>query len=274
MPYIHVPPLHLGPLTVHAFGVISVVAIVLGVKATRHCAADLGLDIHLVDRLMPWVLLGVIVGAHLVSVLLYSPDRIMGEPLVLLRLWDGISSYGGILGGVIAALLFFRRLGLRMRHYKQALLFGAVVSLLVGRFGCSIAHDHPGRITDAPVAVQGWPTADTPDRSLGLYTDGPRRHDLGLYEFLYLIPLTGALFALRRFRPFEDFHLVFVLLLYTPARFLLDYLRVYEKRYWGLTPGQYLSAAFFLVAIYLLCHRLKQARIINGPARHFFKGPT
>jgi len=254
------------------FGAIAVVAIVLGVKATRHCATDLGLDVHLVDRLMPWVLVGVLLGAHLISVLLYYPDRIIHEPIVLLRLWDGLSSYGGILGGLIAALLFFRRLGLRMRHYKQALLFGAVVSLLVGRFGCSIAHDHPGRITSAPVAVQGWPTADTPERSLGLYANGPRRHDLGLYEFLYLIPLTGALYALRRFRPFEDFHLVFVLVLYTPVRFFLDCLRVYEKRYYGLTPGQYLSLAFFMVAIYLLCHRLRQARIMHGPPRHFFEG--
>jgi len=240
---------------------MAVLAIVLGVKATRHCAADLGLDIHLVDRLMPRVLLGVIIGAHLISVILYQPDRIIHEPLILVKLWDGISSFGGILGGLIAAYLFFRRLGLRMRHYKQALLFGAVVSLLVGRFGCSIVHDHPGRTTSAPVAVQGWPTTDTPQRSLGLYTDGPRRHDLGLYEFLYLIPLTGALYALRRFRPFEDFHLVFVLLLYTPVRFFLDYLRVYERRYYGLTPGQYLSALFFIVTIYLMFHRLKQLGI-------------
>ena len=81
-----------------------------------------------------------------------------------------------------------------------------------------------------------------------------------------MIPLTGALYALRRFRPFEDFHLIFVLLLYTPVRFLLDYLRVHERHYFGLTPGQYLSVAFFLVAIYLLCHRLKQTRIAHGPA--------
>jgi phosphatidylglycerol---prolipoprotein diacylglyceryl transferase len=265
MPYIHVPPIHLGPLSIHIFGIIAAVAVVLGAKATRHCAADLGLDIGLVDRLMPWLLLGVIVGAHVMSVLLYFPGRVVREPLVLLRLWDGLSSFGGILGGLVAAYLFFRRLGLRMKHYKQALLFGAVVSLLVGRFGCSIAHDHPGRITKAPVAVQGWPTAETAQRPLGFYSDGARRHDLGLYEFLYLIPLTGALYALRRFRPFEDFHLVFVLLLYTPVRFSLDYLRIGERRYYGLTPGQYLSLLFFMIAIYMLFHRLKHLRIRSGP---------
>ena len=74
---------------------------------------------------------GRFVGAHLVSVVLYSPGRIVEEPLVLVKFWDGISSFGGIFGGLVVAYLFFRRLKLRMKHYTQALLFGAVVCLMV-----------------------------------------------------------------------------------------------------------------------------------------------
>ena len=74
---------------------------------------------------------------------------------------------------------------------------------------------------------------------------------MGLYEFLLLIPLTGILYGLRRAKPFEDFHLVVVLLLYTPLRFFLDFLRAFEKRYWGLTPGQYFSIGFFMLAVFL-----------------------
>ncbi len=248
-PYFHIPSVGLGPFSVHAFGVIAALAVVLGVKATRHRAAELGLDVHVVDRLMPWLVLAVFVGAHLVSVVLYYPDEIIEDPLVLLRLWDGLSSFGGILGGLVAVYLFFRRLGIRKKHYVQALLFGTVVSLLVGRFGCAVTHDHPGKVTTCPLAVQGWPTAQTPERTLGFYTDGPRRHDLGLYEFLFLIPVTGILYALRRCRPFEHFHIVLVLLLYTPVRFCLDFLRVAEKQYLGLTPGQYFAVAFLVVGL-------------------------
>ncbi len=251
MPYLHVPPFQFGPFAFHIFGLITLLAVILGVKATRYRAAELGLDVGVIDRLMPWLCVGVLLGAHLVSVLLYSPDRLLREPLLLLKLWDGLSSFGGIIGGLVAAVLFLRRLGLTTRHYRQALLFGAVVSLLVGRFGCSVAHDHPGKETTASFAVKGWPTAEMPERGLGFYSDGPRRHDLGLYEFLFLIPLTGILYGLRRVRPFEDFHLVVVLLLYTPLRFFLDFLRDFEKRYWGLTPGQYFSIGFFTLAVYL-----------------------
>ena len=180
MPYIYVPPINIGPVTIHAFGVITALAVLLGIKATRHRAAELKLDVHLIDRLMPWLVLGVFAGAHLIAVFFYTPSKIIDDPLIFLRFWDGLSSFGGIFGGLVVAYIFLCRLKIKMKHYTQALLFGAVVSLLVGRFGCSIAHDHPGKVTTCAVAVQGWPTVDTPKRTLGFYTDGPRRHDLGL----------------------------------------------------------------------------------------------
>ncbi len=265
MPYFHVPPIGLGPVTIHVFGIITVMAILLGAKAAKHRAKELGLDVRVVDRLVPWLVLGVFVGAHLVSVVFYNPDRIVEDPLVLVKLWDGISSFGGIFGGLTVVYLFFRRLKLQRKHYTQALLFGAVVCLLVGRFGCSVAHDHPGKATNSPLAVKGWPTADTPKRTLGFYTDGPRRHDLGLYEFLYLIPVTGLLYAARRFRPFENFHLALVLFLYTPIRFLLDFLRYGERLYYGLTPGQYFAIALFMVAIILTIKGLRKIEVRPPP---------
>ena len=266
MPYLHVPPIGLGPLTIHAFGIITVVAILLGAKAAKHRARELGLEVRVVDRLVPWMVIGVFVGAHLVSVVCYSPGRIVEDPLVLVKFWDGISSFGGIFGGLVVAYLFFRRLKLRMKHYTQALLFGAVVCLMVGRFGCSVAHDHPGKETDSSIAVKGWPTAETPKRTLGFYTDGPRRHDLGLYEFLYLIPVTALLYAVRRFRPFENFHLALILFLYTPVRFLLDFLRSTDTLYFGLTPGQYFAIALFLVAIVLTVGGLRKGMGRKPPA--------
>lgn len=85
MPYLYGPPVTLGPLTIHAFGVIAALAIILGAKATRCRAAELGLDVHMVDRLMPWLVPAVLAGAHLVSVLLYFPLQIIHDPVILLR---------------------------------------------------------------------------------------------------------------------------------------------------------------------------------------------
>jgi hypothetical protein len=42
------------------------------------------------------------------------------------------------------------------------------------------------------------------------------------------------------------------LLLYVPARFGLDFLRLSDARYFGLTPGQYAGLAVFITALYTL----------------------
>ena len=35
--------------------------------------------------------------------LLYFPDKVLRDPWILLRVWDDISSFGGILGGIAGA---------------------------------------------------------------------------------------------------------------------------------------------------------------------------
>jgi hypothetical protein len=43
-----------------------------------------------------------------------------------------------------------------------------------------------------------------------------------------------------------------LLLLHVPARFGLDFLRLSDARYFGLTPGQYAGFAVFVAALYAL----------------------
>jgi phosphatidylglycerol:prolipoprotein diacylglycerol transferase len=78
-------------------------------------------------------------------------------------------------------------------------------------------------------------------------------HDLGWYEFLYTSCLmVPAFLALdRKPRP-PGFFLIAFLLLYAPVRFSLDFLRIGDARYLGLTPGQYAGIAVFLAAVYFM----------------------
>ncbi|MGB7630613.1 MAG: prolipoprotein diacylglyceryl transferase family protein, partial [Candidatus Deferrimicrobium sp.] len=78
-------------------------------------------------------------------------------------------------------------------------------------------------------------------------------HDLGWYEFLYMACLMAPAFFLldRKPRP-PGFFLVAFPLLYVPARFLLDFLRISDARYLGLTPGQYAGIAVFLAALFFV----------------------
>jgi phosphatidylglycerol:prolipoprotein diacylglycerol transferase len=196
-------------------------------RIVRRRAATLGIPQHAVERFLAWVLVGGFAGAHLVDRLVYFPGETMHDPLSLFRFWESLSSFGGFVGGTIGALLFFRRHGAPGSAWKyvDSFAYAFPFGWILGRTGCFVAFDHPGR-----------PTAFV----LGqMYRDGVVRHNLGLEEAIYTA-LIAVLFAAlgRRPRP-PGFFLGLFLVLYAPFRFAADFLRIIDVRYFGLTPGQY-----------------------------------
>jgi phosphatidylglycerol:prolipoprotein diacylglycerol transferase len=214
---------------------------------------------------------GGILGAHLFSVLLYFPHKLRDDPWLLVRLWEDVSSFGGVLGGLLAALLFFatsaRGTDRRTRlAYMDAVAFAFPAALAVGRFGCALAHDHPGTVTTFPLAIslrsdaaRDYMTRVYDAAGLALPAAAPAMsfHDLGLYEFLFLSLVVVPLVALwsRRERA-AGFYLVAFAALYLPVRFGLDMLRVADARYVGLTPAQWVAALVMAVLPFVaLRHR-------------------
>lgn len=72
-------------------------------------------------------------------------------------------------------------------------------------------------------------------------------HDLGWYEFLYLILVVGPVTMLVDMKPRRPgtFVALFILL-YMPVRFAIDVLRVADVRYRGLTPAQWAAIVMLL----------------------------
>lgn len=260
IPYFEQPSFSIGPLTIHAFGVMVAFAVATGLHVGERRFARVGLDRALGERMAWWLLIGGFLGAHLFSVLFYFPEKVAANPLVLLRVWEDISSFGGILGGAIAGWAFFR---FRARDvdaaarlaYLDVAAFVFPIALLIGRVGCALAHDHPGTVTSFPLALS-LSSAEAREYIGYVYASAGRIaelpapgvlatfgfHDLGLYEMLYLallvVPVT--LLLARQARA-PGFYLGAFLLMYMPARFLLDLLRVSDARYAGLTPAQWVA---------------------------------
>jgi phosphatidylglycerol:prolipoprotein diacylglycerol transferase len=112
-------------------------------------------------------------------------------------------------------------------------------SWFFGRTGCFVAFDHPGAATSFFLAER--------------YTDGVVRHNLGLDEALYTLPVALFFLWLGRGRArAPGFFVGLLAVLYAPARFLLDSLRLVDVRYLGFTPGQYGAAALIVVGALIL----------------------
>lgn len=138
------------------------------------------MDARAVEDLLTWVILGVILGGRLGFVLFYQPGYYLAHPLEILQVWQGgMAFHGGLLGVVVACILFARKRGIPMLSVADALCMATPVGLLLGRIANFINAELWGRPTDLPWGVV-FPTARAQDCP-GI--EGPcARHPSQLYE--------------------------------------------------------------------------------------------
>jgi phosphatidylglycerol:prolipoprotein diacylglycerol transferase len=253
LPYIRQPSISIGPITIHAFGVLVAIAMLVGMRIVHRRASAQGLDGALADRLVTWILLGGFAGAHLVDRLVYYPAETIAEPIRLLRFWEGLSSFGGFIGAVVAAWLFFRS----HRHaqkwqYLDAVAYGFPFGWIFGRTGCFLAFDHPGLPTTFFLGQHD--------------VNQVVRHNLGLEEALYTILIAALFWFLGRQRRAPGFFVGMLALIYAPVRFLFDFLRTQDVHYLGLTPGQWGALGLLGVGVYLVLHAQKKGEAVASPS--------
>jgi phosphatidylglycerol---prolipoprotein diacylglyceryl transferase len=259
IPYFQLPALHLGPFTLQAFGVFAALGVYAAARISVHQASRHGLDPQPLSDFAVWgVGAGVVVG-HLVHLFLYHPEE-LSDWRRIFAFWEGLSSFGGLLGGVLAAVVFFRRLPIRFDDYADAFALGIAPGWGIARIGCFVIHDHPGVRTTFPLAVDFPPSAAATLGFSGV------RHDLGLYDALALFAFGIVLFALDRRGLLRGRLLAVLALLYGTSRFLFDFLRAVDvpypdARYLGLTPAQYFCFGLWAYAIW------KLATVRSAPGR-------
>jgi len=232
----------LGKVAIHWFGILVAMGVILGDRIVVREGEKRGLDARDIRYLNVRMVIGGFIMAHLVSVIFYFPERIKENPLVLINIWSGLSSFGGFTGAALTYLYLTKKEKIPRLPYADVVALGLAVGWIFGRMGCTTAHDHPGRHTTFFLAVR--------------YPEGAR-HDLGFYELLFTLVMTGILFRYaRRPRPAGRIIGLFATM-YAPVRFGLDFLRATDvarpdERYAGLTPAQWACMAALGVGIWLL----------------------
>jgi len=254
LPYPAIPSIPLwGDERLHAFDVLVALAVVAGALVAERRAQRMGLDRRVIVDVVLWAVIPGFIGSHLYSVLAYFPERVAADPWVLLNLFAGMSSFGGFVGGALGVIYFFRRRRLDLWSYSDPIAYGFTFAWIFGRLGCTVAFDHPGHLTDFFLAMPYPGTAALP---AGL------RHNLGFYEFLWAVALFAFLFSQRRRRHYPGWTVVVFLLTYVPVRFAFDFLREVDRRYAGLTPGQWAALGLGTVGLYLAARLPRRARAL------------
>jgi len=237
-PYVEQPVFHVGSHPIAAFQLLVCAAVIVGHEIVVRRCARLGVtDRDTASSLTAWTIFVGFVTSHVFDVLAYDPKAVLADPLVLFKIWGSMSSFGGIFGGMLAAVVVARRHQLSARQvfaYVDTVAFAFPFAWIFGRTGCALAHDHVGIATDHWLAVR--------------FPDGPRL-DLGLLELLFTIGIAALFLLLDRRRRPVGFYLATFFTLYGPVRFLMDRLRTDDARYLGWTPGMYASVIGMLIGI-------------------------
>ncbi len=222
-----------------------------------------------VERLLTWVIIGVILGGRLGFVLFYQPSYYLENPGSILRVWEGgMSFHGGFLGVVVAALVFCLREKIPLLPTADMMALGTPPGLLLGRIANFINAELWGRPTTLPwgVAFPG-DAAQTCAGVVGVCA----RHPSQLYEAALEGLLLGAVLMWLAWRrgwlahPGRIAGLFFAG--YGAARFFVEFFRQPDAQFisdgnplglalhiggYGLTMGQLLSAPMVLVGLWFI----------------------
>ncbi|MBZ4690633.1 MAG: prolipoprotein diacylglyceryl transferase [Cereibacter sp.] len=239
------------------------------IRAPRLWPGPAPMTAEQVERLLTWVILGVILGGRLGFVLFYQPAWYLSHPGDILKVWEGgMSFHGGFLGVMVAGIVFCLRERIPMLSAADLMAVATPPGLLLGRLANFINAELWGRPTDLPwgVAFPGE-AAQTCAGVVGVCA----RHPSQLYEAAMEGLILGALLLFvvwrRGWLAWPGRTVGLFLTGYGLARFLVEFVRQPDAQFvslgnplglawhvggWGLTMGQILSLPMIAVGLWLM----------------------
>lgn len=261
----------LGPLKVHWYGVMYLLGFIGGWWLMRRRARrpDIGWNAQRVDDLLFYLVLGVILGGRLGYMLFYGWERLLENPLMVVRIWEGgMSFHGGLLGVLVAVGWFARKQHLTFFDVTDFFAPMVPLGLGLGRLGNFINGELWGGFTDLPWGMQ-LPCRWYPDYCVGLAQGTILSlpvHPSQLYEALLegLVLFAILWFFSARPRPAMAVSGLF-LLGYGVFRFGVEFVRLPDAHLgylaWGwFTMGQLLTLPMLLAGAALLVAAYRRVR--------------
>jgi len=227
---------HVGPLNIHLLGVFAAIGILVGMWLAGKLAAERGMNQDTIYEGAVVAVVGGLVGARLLSVAL-SPSIYLTDPLRILQLHQGgLAIQGGLAGGVLAAVVYFRIRKGDFWSSADCVAPSLAIAEAIGRFGCDVV--------GVASASAPWP------RIVG----GIAYHNLPLYSFAANMLVFAVLWRLRGKLLRGNLFLLY-LALYGATRAVIDYFRGSQIFLSVLSPGQIGSLVLLVVAVMVMARR-------------------
>ena len=249
---------HIGPLTIHMYSLMMVLAILVALWWSVRRMVAAGGDFDACESIGLIAVLCGIVGARLYHVIT-EHARYFGpglDPWDALKVWNGgLSVIGSIIGGGLAVWVLCRRKGISTGDFVDCVAPTLFVAQAIGRVGNWFNQEAFGKPTTLPWALE----IDPEHRPIG-YAQFATFHPTFLYEGLWnLLGCALLLWAIRRFKLQHGKAFCCYVLWYTFGRFFIELIRIDPvDTVGGLRINNWTDGAIFLVTLAVFIYLLRR----------------
>jgi phosphatidylglycerol:prolipoprotein diacylglycerol transferase len=251
------PFIHIGRFSIGTFGIMLWLAAVSACWVLYRNFRRWKIDADAIGIVAISTVVGVI-GAKLWHVL-ETPQLLIHDPAGLLLDRAGFAWFGGLIAGILALLWQSRGAGLSRLGMLDLASPSAAVGYGVGRLGCLISGDGDyGTPTSLPWGMS-FPN--------GLVPTTQRVHPTPIYELIAALVIAWILW--KRSGPEAPKSAGKItgeyLFLSGIARFLVEFIRINPKIYWGMSNAQVASLSSVLAGITLVLWARRAGKAVALP---------
>lgn len=128
----------IGPFTVHSYGLLIAIGVILAVFIGDEIGKKAGLEEGTIFSMGIWGLVGGIIGSKILYwITIFS--AVIHNPKIILEFTNGFVVYGGLIGGVVAAVIYCK---IKKQNFLFCFDIAAPMIALAqgfGRIGCFLA---------------------------------------------------------------------------------------------------------------------------------------
>jgi phosphatidylglycerol---prolipoprotein diacylglyceryl transferase len=250
---------------IYFYGILIMLGALAATWVAAYRAKEYGYNGEETWDILPWALVGGIVGARLWHILTPPASMVaqgvttgyyLTHPLEMLNLRNGgLGIPGAVIGGFIAVWLYVRRHDENIFTWADIIAPGLALAQGIGRWGNFFNQELYGAPTNLP-----WKLFIAPEKRLPEFAKAAYYHPLFFYEFVWDVVNAGLLVWLsRRFKGFlkrGDLFCIYAAF-YGFGRFFLEFLRLDPSPVAGINVNQTLMAVVFVVSTvtFILRHR-------------------
>jgi phosphatidylglycerol---prolipoprotein diacylglyceryl transferase len=238
-------------LDIRWYSLAYIIGILLGwLYCKKKIIKDINL-LNLFDDFISYLIIGIILGGRLGYILFYDFAYYLDNFFEVFAVWNGgMSFHGGLIGVIVATLLFSKKHKINYFIFLDLVSLAAPIGIFFGRIANFINSELYGRPTDVPWSVKFE------------IIDNINRHPSQLYEAFFegiMLFLILNFFMQKNYLKKPGLISSLFLIFYSFFRFIVEFFRSPDPQLGyillNLTMGQIISIIFLIIGGFLFFYK-------------------